>query len=114
MAREIFVVKANARERLRKSIGTARFLCTRHEPYLSGGSNAERMPQIRFAVAAPLAISRGFAVSGLFSWMINPGRHSRTRLPGATYISPLWGFSLRLRRKIGIFGRWIECATRDC
>ena len=57
----------------------------------------KEMPHIRFAVAAPLAISRGFAISGLSS-----GRFTRggvlgdSHLPRATYMSPRWGFILLL------------------
>jgi len=35
-------------------------------------------------------------------WAFYPGRRSRTRLPWATYISPRWGFSLRLRRQLDL------------
>ena len=35
----------------------------------------------------------------------HPGQATQGAQPGATYISPLWGFSLRLRRQIGIVHR---------
>ena len=40
-----------------------------------------------------------------------PGLRSQSRLPGATHIAPLWGFSLRLRRQLRLFADdWLRRA----
>jgi hypothetical protein len=58
-------------------------------------------PHIKFAVAAPLAISRGFAVSGLCFWRLTQGGAlPESRLPWATIVRPFRAFSLLLRSQL--------------
>ena len=71
-----------------------------------GSARADGGPQIRFAVAAPLAMSRGFANGGWVLGQLNPWQRSvavplpKTHLPWTIFGRPYRAFSLLLSRQL--------------